>query len=174
MSAGWIIARAYLDVALGRRGPQDIPASHPLLVGTFAAYFVLTVALARVAESWSTAFRAAVVDAAVLTAFVAAVLWLRSRTSRWLQTLTALTGVGVLFTAAAIPPFMAIEHLGGSPVAAVASVMTLVLFVWNLLAGGHILRHALSVPFPAGVMVALAYAAVSIAAVEILVPEAAT
>ncbi|MBI1733458.1 MAG: hypothetical protein HYR49_11930 [Gammaproteobacteria bacterium] len=174
MSAAWIIVRAFLELALGRRGPQDIPASHPLLIGTFAVYLAVTAVLAAVSESWATAIRAAAVDASVLPAFVLAVLWLRRRTARWLQTLTALTGIGVLFTAAAIPPFIVITHMENSLIAAPASLGTLVLFAWNLLAGGHILRHALSVSFPAGVLVAMAYVAASIAAVEYLVPEAAT
>lgn len=164
-------ARAFLEIALGRRGPQDIPASHGLFVLCFAIYCAATFVLTRLAEPLDVAFRAAVVDAVILPAFALGVLWLRSVLSRWLQTLTALAGVGVLFTALAMAPFAVIGAMPATPLAAVASVLVLVLFAWNVLALGHILRHALSVSFPAGVLVAMAYVAVNTAVVGYLVPE---
>lgn len=169
----WLTACAFLDVALGRRGPQDIPASHGLFILSFTAYCAATFALTGMAEPLDVAFRAAGVDAVILPGFALSTLWLRGLRSRWLQTLTALAGVGALFTALAMPLFAVIAGMPETPMSAIASALVLALFAWNVLAVGHILRHALSVPFPAGVLVAMAYVAVNTALVGYLVPEVA-
>lgn len=166
-------ARVFLDVALGRRGPQDIPGAHTLFVFSYSAYVAITVALTAIAEPWYAALKAALVDALVFPAFTVLLLWLRSFPGRWLQTLTAMAGVGTMMTALAIGPFMVIDAMPGTPLAGIASVVVLALFAWNVLALGHILRHALSVPFPAGVLAAMAYVAVTTAVVGYLVPEVA-
>jgi hypothetical protein len=165
-------ARGFFELAIGRRAPQDLPASHLLLAAAFAAYAAATCLLGAVTQPWDVAIEAALVDAAVLPAFLLAVLWLRSVPRRWLQTLTAMTGVGALFTAAAIIPVLVVTRAPGSAAAAAASFAALVLVAWNVLALAHILRHAMSIPFPAGALVALAYVAVSTAVVGRLVPEA--
>lgn len=167
----WVAVRAFLDVALGRRAPQDIPASHALFVVTFAAYVVITGALTAIAEPLHAAVKAALADAAVVPLFTLLLLWLRSVTGRWLQTLTSMAGVGAIMTLLAMAPFAAIGAMPDTATAAAASFLVLLLFAWNVLALGHILRHALSVPFPAGVLAAFAYVAVTTAVVGFVVPE---
>jgi len=171
MSAAWILLRTMLELASGRRGPQDIPASRPLFALMFAIYLAATACLTAVAVDWLMAIKATLVDAVVMPVFVLTVLWLRNFTVRGLQTLTAMAGVGALFSLAAIPPFMITAGMPESPLSALASVLVLVLFSWNVLVLGHILRHALALAFPAGVLVALAYVAISMVAAEYLVPE---
>jgi hypothetical protein len=173
-AALWIVVRAMLELTTGKRGPQDIPASHVLFVLTFIFYMATSAGLTAVAADGTTAVRATLVDALVMPAFVVSMLWLRNFTARWLQTLTAMAGVGVLFSLAAIPPFLVSASMPGSPFAAPASVLVLVLFIWNVLVLAHILRHALALAFPAGVLVAVAYVAVSMFAAEFLVPEVLT
>ncbi len=170
-SAAWILVRAFLELLSGKRRPQDIPASQPLFALTFAFYLAASASLTAVAVDWSTAVKAALADAVVLPAFVVSVLWLRNCTGRFLQTLTAMAGVGALFALAAILPFMVTAHMPESPLSAPASVLVLVMFIWNVLVLGHILRHALTIAFPAGVLVAMAYVALSMVATEFLVPE---
>lgn len=170
-AAAGLLLRALLELTAGRRGPQDIPASRPLFALMFAFYLAATACLTAVAVDWPMAIKATLVDAAVMPAYVVAVLWLRNVTERCLQTLTAMAGVGALFSLAAIPPFMITAGMPASSFSAFASVLVLVLFIWNVLVLGHILRHALAVAFPAGVLVALAYVAVSMVAAEFLVPE---
>lgn len=169
----WVAVRAFLDVALGRRGPQDIPASHGLFLATFAAYVLITLSLTAIAEPLHAAVKAALADAAVVPLFTLAALWLRGVTQRWLQTLTAMAGVGAVMTLLAMLPFAAIDAMPDSAPATAASFVVLLLFAWNVLALGHILRHALSVPFPAGVLVAFAYVAVTTAVVGFVAPEVA-
>ncbi len=173
-TAVWIVVRAFLELASGKRGPQDIPASHALFVLTYVFYMAVTASLTAVAADWPTAGKSALVDAVVLPVFVVTVLWLRNFTERCLQTLTAMAGIGALFSLAAIPPFLITAGMPGSALSALASVLVLALFIWNVLVLGHILRNALALAFPAGVLVALAYVAVSMAAAELLVPEVLT
>lgn len=170
-TAVWILLRALLELTSGKRGPQDIPASRPLLALMFAIYLATTAGLTALAVDWPMAIKATLVDAVVMPVFVLAVLWLRNFTERCLQTLTAMAGVGALFSLAAIPPFMITAGMPASSLSALASMLVLVLFFWNVLVLGHILRHALALAFPAGVLVALAYVAVSMVAAEYLVPE---
>ncbi len=151
-----------------------MPVSSPLFVLTFIIYVIATGLLTIVVGEWRAAIKITVVDAAILPAFVWLVLWLRNFPNRCLQTLTAMAGVGALFTLAVIPPFLLTTGIPGSPLSAPASLLVVVMYVWNVLVLGNILRHALSIVFPAGVLVAIAYVAISTAVTGFVVPEVAS
>lgn len=89
--------RTYLDIALWRKGPQDLPASPQLCVLTGLAYVVISfmhVRLMRYSLPHSVAM--AVVDVAMLLAWVVFLLTFFSRMRRFTQTFNALLGVGIL------------------------------------------------------------------------------
>ena len=78
---------------------------------------------------------------------------------RWLQTTTAFSGTGAIFSFIAIPLFFWIDpgsqlNSAGQPVAYIIIVL---LVIWNIAVMAHIFRHALSTSFTAGVFVSLFY-----------------
>jgi hypothetical protein len=110
-------------------------------------------------------------DTALLIVFIQALLYLLSRGTRILQTLTAMAGSGSLLGLVALPlvlwgqPSQAEEQVSGLLLYA-----WLLLLLWNLLVAGHILRHALSTSLGIGVGVALLYALFSMQLVAALFP----
>jgi hypothetical protein len=105
---------------------------------------------------------------------LASVLWLRSRSARFLQTATAILAVGLVLGVLHLPPILVMSLAGfdfsqgmsdGVSTHAAAGflqLVMLVLLVWRVLAEGQLLRHALDLPLFAGIMVATTLAIVEI------------
>jgi hypothetical protein len=153
-----MLYRLYFGICRFRRQPQDVPYSRELFGLTLAGYMLACVALNLVSYPLQPALTAGVVEGILLVAVTWALLGLRRLPQRWLQTATALAGVGTLFTLLAIPLFLwlsagqAAAGRGGP-----AAILILMLIVWNIAVMAHVLRHALSGPFALGVLLALGY-----------------
>jgi hypothetical protein len=120
------------------------------------------------------AFRLALVDIGMLTVFVAALLYLQSKTGRINQTLSALAGSGSLMGLFALPLVLLVNQ--GQPadqVPALLAALWLSLLIWNLFVMAHIMRHALSSSFSIGLGAAVLYALVSMQIVATLFPQQA-
>jgi hypothetical protein len=165
------LVRLFAAICLLRAAPQDLPASRVLLGATLGFYLLLTWLLAIPAYGQTSAVLVALLDTALLIAFIQALLYLLSRGTRILQTLTAMAGSGSLLGLVALPlvlwgqPSQAEEQVSGLLLYA-----WLLLLLWNLLVAGHILRHALSTSLGIGVGVALLYALFSMQLVAALFP----
>jgi hypothetical protein len=165
------LVRLFAAICLLRAAPQDLPASRELLGVTLGLYLLLTWLLAIPAYGQAGAVLVALLDTALLIAFIQVLLYLLSRNARILQTLTAMAGSGSLLGLLALPlvlwgqPSQAEEQVSGLLLYA-----WLLLLVWNLLVAGHILRHALSTSLGIGIGVALLYALFSMQLVAILIP----
>jgi hypothetical protein len=98
------ILRLYLDIALLRRGPQDVPVSPRLLWGTLAAFLAINAAL-------TAAFRPAGADwvGQLLVSAAFTLLWYRlllqafGRVERYQQTVTAVLGFGCVVAPVIVP-----------------------------------------------------------------------
>jgi hypothetical protein len=166
------LVRLFAAICLLRAAPQDLPASRMLLGVALGLYLLFAWLLAIPAYGQARAMPLALLDAALLIAFIQTVLYLRSRGARILQTLTAMAGSGSLLGLLALPlvlwgqPSQAEGQVGG-----LLLYLWLLLLVWNLLVAGHILRHALSTSLGIGVGVALLYALFSMQCVNWLFPQ---
>lgn len=166
--------RAFFDVCRLRRGPQDIPASPELLTLSLLAYAATAAVLTVTSRPAVPALGAGVVEALLIAGINFALLALRRLDGRWMQTTTAMAGTGTLFTLAALPLFAGMAGTDGNGgVAALLYAALLLLLIWNVAVTAHILRHALSLPFPAALIVAAAYAWVIAAAITGMFPEPA-
>lgn len=145
----------FWDVCLLRRGPQDVPYS-PALLG---ALLVAGVAVDLVFFSWQAPLANAL---AFVSASLGAMLTVISLllgglgyARRIVQTLTAMGGAGLVFSALALPALvlvLLIPALRG-PLA----LLMLVLNLWSLVVTAHILRHALSVHLVPAALLAVGY-----------------
>lgn len=149
----------FIELALLRRAPQDLPASSALLVLVASAGLGSGVLLAMTAgvSLWS-ALVQSLLDLALLLGLLRAALHLVKRRARFLQTATALIGVDTLITLLALLPV----GLAGpddlqTGLAALAGLLFLLLVSWSVLASGHILRHALAVTLVQGCAVAIGF-----------------
>jgi len=148
------LIRLFSQIALLKRGPQDVPASPLLLALTVVGYLCVNVvvgALLPPDHRWPAWL---LVDTLFMLAWYAVLLRLLGRPERILQTTTALFG----FQAVLSPLLIASEWLlrrysEDTTWQVPITVAGLLLFVWLLAANSHIVRAALE--WPAASSVAL-------------------
>ncbi len=151
------IIRAFVDICLFRRGPQDLPASSFLLYLTLGAYAGSNFLLALGTYTPVTAVMASLTDAALLAALTLSLLYLHGRGARVLQTLAALAGTGTVLAVLALPPIYWLPVHTAPGELSLPSLAVLVLVVWSLAIIGHIIRHALGTRLIVGLMVAMMF-----------------
>ena len=166
------LIKPFVDICLLRLGPQHLPASEMLLGLALLAHVLTTIALATVTHRFSDALLEGVLGTLVPCLLVAGALYVQRLGTRLAQTLAALTGSGSVINVVALPLASWLQGAPASDGAGVdlARIAVLVLMGWSIAIAGHILRHALSVPFVVGIVLALVFSWISVAMIRALVP----
>lgn len=149
----------FIDLALLRRAPQDLPASSVLFGIVLAVGLVGGVLLAVTAGSPPLlALLQGFLDLALMLAALYLALNLTKHPGRFLQTATALVGaetlVGVL---ALVPVGLAATASEESAEILLAGLLFLALVAWSVLITAHILRHAFAISLPIGAAIAIGF-----------------
>ncbi len=156
------LIRAFVDICLLRRGPQDLPTSGFLLYLTLVTYTVSGFLQALGVYPVGTAAMASITDTALLALLTLSLLYMNGLGVRVPQTLSALAGTGtVVVILAMIPTYWMYSAQARNSDHTMSSVLLLVLTVWYLMVMGHIIRSALSTRMFVGVVVAIMYALVA-------------
>jgi len=152
--------RTLIDLCLLRRGPQDLPYDAGLTRNLVLLSVATEALYAQLLES-SDALPRLALSLALLLGLPWLLLQWRGLAARYVQTLAAFAGSGALFTAAFIPVALWLQSL---PVVerpeqmtgehSIAVLLGYALLGCKLLINAHILRHALSWPLSAGVLLA--------------------
>ena len=156
--------RAWIDVCLLRKAPQDLPASAIFLVVSFCCYTLVSILVSVQSYSLSSALLLALTDLTLLVVFTGSLLLMQGKSARIMQTLSAMAGSGSVLGICALPLFLLTETGTSTdpiPVPAPLAAMWLLLLLWNLLVVSHIIRHALSSSFLIGFGLSLLYAMLS-------------
>jgi len=147
-----------------RGSPAELPYRPPWLAPLVLADLALTTLLYWLLDVERGA-ELALLQAVLHLLLFAAVLWLRSRSARWVQTMTALFCMSVLFNLLLLPPILVFAAFGletgfgardGVAAGAAAGFLQLInlcLLLWRLLAEGQVLRHALDLPQVASTLI---------------------
>ena len=156
------LANFFVDVALLRRTPQDLPASMPVFVlVVLLNVIVATIGIANLIPG-TPAMAAAMTDVVIMLVMLRLVLMIQNRMARFLQTATAIFGSGIVLGLIALPLQLTIDpNAQGSEVSGIVSLAYLILLVWSQLVIAHVLRHALDVSFALGIGLALVYSVLS-------------
>lgn len=166
------LLRRYVEICLLRAAPQDLPASLFLLGLSLAAYFIVGVGISLRNLDLPAAAALVVLDTALLAGLLFLLLWVRDLPNRYLQTITALLGTGVILELIAWPLLawqqQAMVDNAATTGLVVSSLLLWVWLFWNLMVIGHILRHALSTLLPVGVGLGLLYMFISFSISRIL------
>jgi hypothetical protein len=162
------LIRLFFDICLFNKGPQDCPASMLLLGLAVAANLAVGTGLSLVETGWIEALTQSVMGILMLAGFFGGALYFTRKLPRFLQTATAAFGCDTLISSLAVP--LLIWGQLTPDVKGVAGVLLLLMMFWQITVIGHILRHALSIPFIAGLGLALAYTAASIGIMMALYP----
>jgi hypothetical protein len=154
-----VIINFFIELALLRRAPQELPASTALLgmvliVGLGAGLLLGVTA----GVGFASGLLQSLLDLSLMLGALAAALRLLRLGARFLQTATALVGVDILITLLALFPVgLARPTDADSGLLALAGLMFLLLVAWSVLATGHILRHAFGLTLLQGAAIAIGF-----------------
>jgi hypothetical protein len=139
--------KAFVDIALWRKGPQHLPASVLLLVLVVVLSGVLSLVFRPTLDPPEQHLTLLVVlEIGVSLAWIWLLLAVFRRPERFVQTATAIFGTGVLLTPLLFGIRTALEGMERtSPLLVPVLLGLLTLLVWYLLINAHILRAALEV-----------------------------
>jgi len=137
------LSLTFLDIALWRKGPQDLPASSFLLFLVLAIYIVASFVQVQLLDlHLRTAFVVIGVDVVMMVLWLWLVLKFFDRSQRFIQTFTAMLGVGVLLSILDIA-VRVVQIAAGGPAEDPSSLWLTLRFLAIALVMGRILMHAL-------------------------------
>ncbi len=145
-----------MSIVLLRKGPQELPSGWLwLIVFLLASYFLNLYQYQLIAdfstEPVSDGKKVAVIDLLIQLVSISLVLMFAGRQARLAQTLTAMVGVGFLFSLLLLPILQFSLASGGTT----GGGFLLALVAWSLAVDGHIFKHALSISMGRGVGLAV-------------------
>lgn len=167
----YALVRPFVQIALLRGTPQDLPSSLFLLTLTLIVHAILGVFMFTTRLPLSESILAGLASSLVMCALTASLLFANRRSARIIQTLTAMAGSDVVIGVAALPITAWLHNIADGPAASgIPGFLFLALVVWNLVVAGHVLRHALSGPLPLGILLALVLYMLSVNIMHALFP----
>lgn len=146
----------FIELCFLRAAPQDAPASKYVQYLAILMYWTFGTVLLLNNYALLSSTLVATVQTVLVLFLVHIALWIRNKPERIGQTVTALMGSGALIVVAAFPLFSWMNWLG-SEYSQIYLVIWLLLLIWETVVTGHILRHAISLPFAAGLGIALIF-----------------
>lgn len=154
-----------------RAGPQDLPATDRVLLGTIAGVVLASLLAVRSLYPLDLALARIGIDLLLQAGFVFVALQWTGHPARFRQTYAALCGTGALLVLLIWPLVDIVGERGPeAPLSGVALILLFGIYGWSVAVIGHILRHALELRMGAAVLLALGYFIGSAALIETLMP----
>ncbi|ANB02703.1 hypothetical protein [Ectothiorhodospira sp. BSL-9] len=166
----YALIKPFLQLTFLQKGPEDLPASAFLLWLCAIVYLFVGLIVAVPFYPFQIAILQAGMELGLLAAFTALLLQGKGVPERFMQTFTALLGVGIVLGLIMLPLVYSLRGAEApEEIPVVVTVGYLVLLGWLLTAYGHVLRSALGLKTAAGgVALAVAYLMLAAVAGEIL------
>ena len=150
-------------------GPQDLPYSRQLLLLLVLGAGALSILSLQMLPEESRAIERVLLHTALGLAVPYALLQLRGRVNRFMQTASAIFGTSMLLTLVVLPALLALARAPDEPVVW-AAYWWLGVVIWSVAVLGHIFRHALDVSLAVGVGLSLLYYGASMLLNQMLTP----
>ncbi len=163
------LMKLFYEIAIFKKGPQDVPASRWLFRLLVAVYMGINFLILNLSNDPFKALLQAAVEAMLIIVFAWSILRFFGKSERYLQTASALLGTDALLSLFALPAFATLIGQGSAP----AFVVVVLLMLWHWVVTGHILRHALSRPLIFALGVAFLYILAAYQVMALLFPELA-
>ncbi len=154
------LLRLYGQIALLRRGPQDLPASPLLLALTVLGYFAvnaLVCALLQPIQGQWLLYLA--IDIVLLLAWYAVLLRTTKRSERFLQTATAIFGYQALLSPMILALVSVVQRFNQQTEASwllLATIVAMALLIWFIVAAANIVKAALDWTLSTSVVIVVA------------------
>jgi len=151
-------ANMFLDIALLRRNPQDLPAS-PLLLRVSLVAVVISYVLALGSRyPFVESLARALVDVAFLAVFVYALLMWAKHRARFNQSFTALCGTGTILNLVSWPVFGLLQdETVGDSFSTLGLLLMILIVIWGVTVTAHIFRQAMNRDWSQAVAISLLY-----------------
>jgi len=170
----WPLAAAFIEIALHKRGPRDIPASTFLTWLLAGIYFPVNFVALYLRGGLSPLNVAVLLgDTAFYFAFIFAVLRYFKRDARFTQTVNALLGTDIFINAVGIAAGLAGVISGAPDDAAWLFWIYVVILLWWIDVAGYVVAKALDQPYIAGLMFVILYVMTSFSIQDALTPAPA-
>lgn len=147
-----------------RGGPQNLPASKPLLVFLIVAFLIQNIVTGQSLED-SDAIAKSILAIALQVSVLWGLLYWKRRTERFMQTLSALVAVGIIFNAMTWALLTQMIQDVNQPVLAMTWFGV---FIWSLFVDANIYRQSLSVNLSMGMLITVITLAISFVSIELL------
>ena len=132
-----------------RGGPQELPASWPLMIVLVSAYLMQNLITGQQLED-DNAVAYSVLALCLQVVVLTGLLYWRRHMERFTQTLSAMAGVGVAFNAIT---WILLSQSGTSPIQPLLALGWLLVVIWSLFVDAHIYRNALSTTLSIGMLI---------------------
>jgi cytochrome bd-type quinol oxidase subunit 2 len=167
------ISKAFFDICLLRKGPEDLPKSSVLLVLSLFIYTFIDVLLTVQSRPFEYALMVSLVDVGFLLLVTSLILKQHQKLDRWYQTMTALFGTGVILGIFIFPLviFSGVQNEYEAWLQQINIILFLIIVVWNVAVLAHIIRHAISTSRGIATMIAVLYILMSSLLITMLFPE---
>ena len=160
-----------LAILLLKAGPQHLPYSLSLFAILTLLYLASGVLVLTTAMSSGQAAANMVLDVAVLFAFSYFCLSLLKYRARFVQMVSALAGIGIVYHLLAWPLFIQIHDMQPQQQGAkIAALLMLLLISWQVLVYAHVFRHSMQMSMTRALALSFGYLFFSMAAAEIIFP----
>ena len=147
-----------------RGGPQDLPASWPLMIFLLSAYLVQNLVTGQQMDDPNAAAKSLLAICLQVVVLTGLLLW-RKHPERFAQTMSALAAMGVFFNAVFWFLLTMPDLTINQPVLA---LILIAVFIWSLFVDANIYLNALSVPFAIGMLVTVLIEAASYVLIEMI------
>ena len=147
-----------------RGGPQDFPASLPLLVILMAAFLMQNLFTGQQLDDDNAAAKS-LLAIGLQVAVLSGLLYWRQRPERFVQTLSALVAIGIVFNGITWALLSQSSLETNQPILA---TVWFSVFIWSLFVDANIYRHSLSVNLSIGMLITVLTLAASYASIELL------
>ena len=162
------VALRLLAIMLLKAGPQHLPYSIPLLGGLTVLYLASGVLVLAASMRTGQAIANLMLDVAVLFAFSYFCLSVLKLKARFVQMVSALTGIGALYHLLAWPLFVQLHEMQPEQQGVtIVALLMLLLISWQVLVFAHIFRHAMQMSMLRGLILSFGYLFLSIAVADI-------
>jgi hypothetical protein len=160
-----------LAIIFLKAGPQHMPYS-PSLLATLTSFYLLSgVLVLTTAMDMIHAIANMLLDVVVLFAFCYLCLSLLKLKARFVQMVSALAGIGIVYHVLAWPLFMQIHGMQVQEQGVkIAALLMLLIISWQVLVFAHVFRYAMRLSMTRALALSFGYLFLSMAAAEIIFP----
>jgi hypothetical protein len=154
-----VLFQRFLDLCLLKAGPADMPSSIWLLKALVVLFAIIEFFSLQIVYPWWDSMMTSLMRVCVLMVFVYGILYLNSRRTRFIQTVIAVLGAGIILNIVSIPITLAAQavHEMHNQLTSIILLLVMVLMFWVLMVHAHIFQQALDVKSGRAAVAAVVY-----------------